>query len=309
MLAFSSCWNNSRHTDGEQMIEEIVDLGFSNIELSHGMTIAKLPGIRKAYARGLFKCAGVHNYFPSPVEVMIDAPDAYEYTSHRPLDRQRAMDMTLRTLDIAAEFEARYLVLHMGSVPMSRKKWTTPLTQLVANGDQHHPDFIKRKIAFVKNREKIGPLYLHRALEAITTISERAAEVGVKLAIESRSIFEDVPTEREMMVLQSHFADHPSVGYWHDFGHVQLKHNLGLLDHFEWLETIASHLIGGHVHDVEWPARDHRTPFSGTLDYAKILGFFPPNCPLTWELSPTRQASEIREALIRWKAEFPERSL
>ncbi|MDH4445819.1 MAG: sugar phosphate isomerase/epimerase [Akkermansiaceae bacterium] len=309
MLAFSSCWNNSRHTDGEQMIEEIVDLGFSNIELSHGMTIAKLPGIRQAYARGLFKCAGVHNYFPSPVEVMIDAPDAYEYTSHRPLERQRAMDMTLRTLDIAAEFDAHYLVLHMGSVPLSRKDWTTPLTKLVANGDQHHPDYIKRKIAFVKKREKIGPLYFHRALEALTTITERAAEVGVKLAIESRSIFEDVPTEREMMVLQSHFADHPSVGYWHDFGHVQLKHNLGLLDHFQWLETIAPHLIGGHVHDVEWPARDHRTPFSGTLDYAKILGFFPPNCPLTWELSPTRQASEIREALARWKTEFPERSL
>ena len=70
MLAFSSCWNNSRHTDGESMIEEIVELGFSNIELSHGMTIAKLPGIKKAYQRGIFTCSGVHNYFPSPVEVM-----------------------------------------------------------------------------------------------------------------------------------------------------------------------------------------------------------------------------------------------
>ena len=58
------------------------------------MTIAKLPGIRKAFERGLFTCSGVHNYFPSPVEVMIDAPDAYEFTSHRPFDRQRAMDMT-----------------------------------------------------------------------------------------------------------------------------------------------------------------------------------------------------------------------
>ena len=107
MLAFSSCWNNSRHSDGETMIEEIVGLGFNHIELSHGMTIAKLPGIRKAYARGLFTCSGVHNYFPSPVEVMIDAPDAYEYTSHRPFDRQRAMDMTFKTLEIAAEFKAQ----------------------------------------------------------------------------------------------------------------------------------------------------------------------------------------------------------
>ena len=308
MLAFSSCWNNSRHSDGEKMIEEIVDLGFTNIELSHGMTIAKLPGIRNAFQRGLFTCSGVHNYFPAPVEVMIDAPDAYEFTSHRPFDRQRAMDMTLRTLDIAAEFGARYLVLHMGSVPLEPKKWTKPLTAEVAAGGSHSPDFIKQKIAFVKKREKIGPLYFHRAMEALEKIAGPAAGLGVKLAVESRSRFEDMPTEREMLKLQERFADNPWVGYWHDFGHVQLKHNLGLLDHIEWLETISPHLIGGHVHDVEWPARDHRVPFGGTLEYASLLKFFPRGCPLVWELSPTREAAEIRRALSRWKREFPERS-
>lgn len=306
MLAFSTCWNNSRHSDGETMIEEIVDLGFSHIELSHGMTIAKLPGIRQAFKRGIFTCSGVHNFFPSPVEVMIDAPDAYEFTSHRALDRQRAMEMTLRTLDVAAEFGARYLVLHMGSVPMSPRKWTRPLTEALAAGASHRPDFIKRKIAFVKKREKIAPLYFHRAVEALETIAGHAADCGIKLAIESRSRFEDMPTEREMIALQQHFANHPWVGYWHDFGHVQLKHNLGLLDHTEWLERISPHLIGGHVHDVEWPARDHRVPFGGTLDYAPLLKFFPSGCPLVWELSPTRESAEIRSAMKRWKREFPE---
>jgi sugar phosphate isomerase/epimerase len=308
MLAFSSCWNNGRHTDGEKMIEEIVDLGFSHIELSHGMTIAKLPGIKQAYARGIFTCSGVHNYFPAPVEVMIDAPDAYEFTSHRPFDRQRAMDMTLRTLDIAAEFQAQYLVLHMGSVPLNPKKYTKALTTTVTEGGQHTTDYTKAKIAFVKKREKIGPLYFHRACEALEKIAERAAKVGVKLAIESRSRFEDMPTEREMIALQDRFGDNPWVGYWHDFGHVQLKHNLGLLDHVEWLETISPRLIGGHVHDVQWPARDHRVPYSGTLNYAELLPFFPVGCPLIWELSPTREASEIRAALVRWKTEFPERA-
>ncbi len=307
MLAFSTCWNNSRHTDGEAMIEEIVELGFSNIELSHGMTIAKLPGIQKAYQRGLFTCSGVHNYFPSPVEVMIDAPDAYEFTSHRPFDRQRALDMTFRTLDLAAEFKAHYLVLHMGSVPLNPKKWTKALTATVAEGGQHDADYIKRKLAFIRKREKIAPLYYERAIEALTTIAERAAEVGVKLAVESRSRFEDMPTEREMIELQKHFSGNPWIGYWHDFGHVQLKHNLGLLDHSEWLEKISQHLSGGHVHDVQWPARDHRTPFSGTLDYAALLKFFPAGCPLVWELSPTREAEEIRAALVHWRHEFPDR--
>ncbi|MEI6673826.1 MAG: sugar phosphate isomerase/epimerase [Verrucomicrobiota bacterium] len=307
MLAFSSCWNNSRHTDGERMIEEIVDLGFSHIELSHGMSVAKVPGVRKAFQRGLFTCAGVHNFFPSPVEVIIDAPDAYEFTSHRPADRQRALDLTFRTLDLAAEFKAHYLVLHMGSVPMDPKKWSGRLTAMVAAGRQTDPDYVKAKINLVRKREKCAPLYLHRALDALTTIAGRAAEVGVKLAIESRSRFEDMPNEREMEQLQHHFADNPWVGYWHDFGHVQLKHHLGLLDHTEWLERIAPYLMGGHVHDVEWPARDHRTPFSGTLDYAAILGYFPAGCPLTWELSPTRDAAEIHAALALWKARFPDR--
>lgn len=308
MLAFSSCWNNSRHIDGESMIEEIVDLGFSHIELSHGMTIAKLPGIQKAYKRGLFSCSGVHNFFPSPIEVMIDAPDAYEFTSHRAFDRQRAMDMTLRTLDLAAEFQAQYLVLHMGSVPMNPQKWTRPLTQMVADGRQHDGDFIKAKLAFVKKREKIAPLYFHRAMEALSTLAARAEKVGVKLAIESRSRYEDMPTEREMISLQAHFGDNPWVGYWHDFGHIQLKHNLGLLDHGEWLERISPHLIGGHVHDVQWPARDHRTPFSGTLAYAPLLQHFPAQCPLVWELSPTQKAADIREARLRWQREFPDRA-
>ncbi|HEY8962280.1 MAG TPA: sugar phosphate isomerase/epimerase [Luteolibacter sp.] len=307
MLAFSTCWNNSRHGDGEPMIEEIVRLGFHHIELSHGMTIAKLPGIRKAFARGLFTCSGVHNYFPSPVEVMIDAPDAYEFTSHRPADRQRALDMTFRTLELAAEFNARYVVLHMGSVPMSSAKWTKPLTAMVAAGGEFTRDYAKAKIALVKKREKIAPLYFHRAIEALGKIAEKAAEYEVKLAVESRSRFEDVPTEREMARLQEVFTENPWVGYWHDFGHVQLKHNLGLLDHKQWLETISPHLIGGHVHDVQWPARDHRTPFTGTLVYEELLPHFPAGCPLVWELSPTREAQEIRRSLAIWREKFPER--
>ena len=308
MLAFSTCWNNSRHSDGEAMIDEILDLGFSHLELSHGMTVAKIPGIRKAYAEGKFTCAGVHNYFPSPVEVMIDAPDAYEYTSHRAFDRKRAMEMTLKTLELAAEFQAHYMVLHMGSTPMKPAKFTKPLTKLIAAGEGRSPSFIKQKLKFIKKREKLAPLYYHRAIEALEELAPKAEEYGVKLAVESRSRFEDMPNEREMVLLQEHFKDNPWIGYWHDFGHVQLKHNLGLLDHQDWLETISPHLIGGHVHDVQWPARDHRTPFTGTLDYPEILKHFPENCPLVWELSPTRETAEIRDSLEVWKKTFPERA-
>lgn len=287
------------------MIDEILELGFSNIELSHGMTITKLPGIQKAFDDGRFNCVGVHNYFPSPVEVMIDAPDAYEYTSHRAGDRERAMDMSRRTLELAAQFEADYLVLHMGSVPMKSKRWTKRLTAMVADGQRDTADFAAARIDFVKKREKVAPLYYQRAIEALETLADLAKGLGVKLAVESRSRFEDMPTEREMLRLQDHFSDHPAVGYWHDFGHVQLKHNLGLLDHADWIERVSPHLIGGHLHDVQWPARDHRVPFTGEIDYAKLLPHFPAGAPFTWELSPSNKSANIRDALAVWKHQYP----
>jgi sugar phosphate isomerase/epimerase len=307
MLAFSSCWNNSRHTDGETMIDEILALGFTHIELSHGMTIAKLPGIQRAFNAEKFICSGVHNYFPAPVEVMIDAPDAYEFTSHRSWDRKRAMEMTIKTLELAAKMNANYLVLHMGSVPMSVSKYTKRLTSMVTEGRLRDTEFTKAKIKFIKKREKIAPLYFSRAIDALETIVVRAEELGVLLAIESRSRFEDVPTEREMLHLQNHFKDNPWIGYWHDFGHVQLKNNIGLLDHQDWLSKISPHIIGGHLHDVEWPARDHRTPFTGELDYKLLLPYFPQKCPIVWELSSTRKTEEIKQALEIWRKMFPKR--
>ena len=288
------------------MISEILDLGFETIELSHGMTVSKLPGIQKAYNEGKFRCSGVHNYFPSPVEVMIDAPDAYEFTSHRSYDRERAMEMTLKTLELAAEFEAQYIVMHMGSVPMPAKKWTKRLTTMVKEGRQLTAEYAKAKVEFVRKREKIAPLYYKRAIEALEQLSEKAAELKITLAVESRSRFEDVPSETEMLKLQEHFKNNPWIGYWHDFGHVQLKHNLGLLDHDQWLTKMKPYLVGCHVHDVHWPERDHRVPLTGDLDFKQLMRHIDPRKPLVWELSPTRESDQIAEALDVWKVMFPE---
>lgn len=305
MLAFSTCWNNSRHTDGEDMIDEILDLGFSTLELSHGMTVTKLPGIQRAFDAGKFTCVGVHNYFPSPTEVMIDAPDAYEFSSDNPTERNRAFKETLKTLEMAERFKAKYVVLHMGSVPtMPHKKWTGALTNRLASGEQLTDQYADEKLECVKKREKAGTKFYQRAIETLEALIEPAYRAGVVLAVESRSKYEDVPDEREMLALQQHFKDCPQIGYWHDFGHVGLKHNLGLLDHAEWLKKMEPYLIGAHLHDVQWPKRDHRVPFTGTLPYDDLLKSFKPGMPFTWELSPTRETEQIRQASTLWRRKY-----
>jgi sugar phosphate isomerase/epimerase len=284
------------------MVNEILEMGFDTIEISHGLKVSLLPGIIKSVKEGKVKVSGVHNFCPSPVELMIDAPDAYEFTGHRPHDRERALALTLKTIEFGAEVGARYVVVHLGSVPM--KKMTPKLEELVKAGKIHSREYVDLKLKFVRIREQMGEFYINRAKEALAKIIEHAEQHQVMVAIESRSHFEQVPTEREMVSLMRELSS-PTVGYWHDFGHVHRKHNLDLLDHAEWLERMVPYLIGCHFHDVIWPERDHRVPFQGTVPFNQLLPLVPPEKPIVWELSSRRKKEDICEALPKWKRRFP----
>jgi len=286
------------------VVEEILGMGFDTIEVSHGLKVSLLPGIQKMHENGKVKVSGLHNFCPSPVEVMIDAPDAYEYTSHRSNERERALKLTLKTIEMAAQLKGGYVVLHLGSVPMP--KFTAQLEALALEGESNSRKFAQLKLKAVQTREKLAPLYLRRAKEALTEAVGHAEKHQIKLSVESRSHYEQVPSEREMAQLMEDFADNPWVGYWHDFGHVQRKANLSLLDHTQWLEKMRPHLVGCHLHDVRWPARDHQVPFHGNIDYPALMPHVPEGRPVVWELNPRRKKSEIIEALALWKERYPE---
>ena len=286
------------------MLAELLDCGFDTVELGHGIRVSLMPGIQKMYDDGRVRFSSLHNFCPLPVEITRASPDCLQFTGHREQERERAVKQTLQTIDFAVRLGAPYVVLHCGRVPM--EPITSRLIRLASEGRHLSPEYARLKLRAVQHREKFAPTYIARLKDCLKRIVEYAGEKGIRLGLESRQAYEEVPSPRDFAGLMEEFSA-PTVNYWHDFGHVQLKHNLGLLDHYEWLERIAPQIIGGHVHDVEWPARDHRVPFSGTLDYAAILRYFPPGCPLVWELSPTREADDIREALAVWREKFPDR--
>lgn len=298
MLAFSTCWNSQKHTDGYAMVEEIISIGFTTIEISHGLKVSLLPGIIKAFEENLISVCGVHNFCPSPVEVMMDAPDCYEFTSHREHERKRAIDLTIRTIETAAKFKANYVVLHLGSVPM--RKISPKLEKLIIHGNEDSKKFAKLKNKLIKKRSQLSPLYLERAKDSIKKIIGKAEEHNVKLAIESRSAYEDVPNETEMIDLMKEYENNPLVGYWHDFGHVHRKHNLGLLNHYEWLKTMHPFIIGGHLHDVKWPHRDHHVPFSGQINFEDLMKNFHSTSPIVLELSSRRPTEDIKKSMENW---------
>lgn len=305
MLSLSTCWNAHRHEDGLDLAKEARALGFEYIEISHGTSISRFPGLIKAFETGVIRVSSVHNFCPSPVEVLMDAPDAYEFTSHRKEERERALNLTRQSIQSAGRFGASRVVLHMGSVPM--KSFTDRLEAMAMNGGLYSRPYSELKLKFVQQREKLSAFYVQRAREALQELLPVAEAAQVALAIETRSHFEQVPNERELVAMMEEFKDCPWIGAWHDFGHVQRQANLGLLDHEQLLRSIAPKLLGCHVHDVDWPARDHRVPLSaGGVDFDGLIPLVPKDIPLVWELAPSQRRAVVIEQLAAWRARFGE---
>lgn len=302
MISISTCWNSRRHSDGYAMIRELLEMGFDTVEISHGLPITLLPGLRRATEEKIVAISGVHNFCPSPVEVLVDAPDCYEFTSHRSCERERALKLTRQSLQTAHDLGGSYLVLHMGRVPM---RATTPnLEALMREGKIHSRAFVKQKLESITRREKLAGSAYQRAIAVLEELSDEASKYGVQLAVESRSHFEQVPSEREMVSLQEHFGENPAIGYWHDFGHVQRRANIGYCDHFQWLKSMQPYLIGCHLHDVQWPHRDHFVPgtASGGVAFDRLMPLVDPEMPVVWELSSRMKKKVITAELEKWKA-------
>ncbi len=301
MIAFSTCWNSGRHTDGETMVREIKELGFDLVELGHGIRISLMPGVQKLFEAGQVRFSSLHNFCPLPVEVMGASPDCYQFSAPYQRERDRAVKQTFQTIDFAQRLGAPFVVLHLGSVRMNRI--TDELIALVKKGELFSRAYVRKKVEAVKKREEVAPDYLARVKDCLKRVADYAGEKNIRLGVEGRRGYEEIPSERELPALLDEINS-PALGYWHDMGHIQIKENLGFLNHEEWLRKIGSRAIGCHMQDCIWPAQDHQPPFAGDVDLEKLVPLLPKDCLYVWELSPRKTAEEIRKSVVAWKKHF-----
>lgn len=302
-LSLSTCWNAHRYTDGSVLAMEVRDMGFEWLEISHGAPVTLLPGLLQAVGKGVVKVSSLHAPCPAAIEVQGDAPDAFEFTSPRAEVRRRALSLTVATLEMAAKFGVERVVLHLGRVPMPDA--TARLEALALSGELHGRAYVEEKLKAVTLRSKAAAQAMARVEEALQELLPHCEKHQVRLGLETRSHFEQVPSVAEMNQLLAKYADCPWVGAWHDFGHVQRQANLGFLNHADFLGQIATRLIGCHVHDVQWPHRDHQIPLRfGGVDFEGLLPLVPKEVPLIWEMSPRQKRLEIVAAKEQWEKRF-----
>ncbi|MDF1853717.1 MAG: sugar phosphate isomerase/epimerase [Verrucomicrobiales bacterium] len=292
-LSLSTCWNSSRHTDGYEMLVEIRELGFRSAELSHGVPSYLVEGILRAVKEGVVEISSVHNFCPLPSMARGAAPNLFQPSGRSRQERRSWFRYSVKTIEFARDLGARHVVMHSGSLGFRFGSAESLLSGL------QHEKARKQEKAWKTLRRRAGR-EMKRVRNAYESLMPFAEEAGVQLGVENREGLLELPLDEKMKgFLET--MDHPSLGYWHDTGHAELKQGLGIIDHQEHLESLQDHLVGFHLHDVSGEGKDHQRIGSGSIDFNHIASCVRPHHVLVLELHPRLSQEDVlasRENLL-----------
>ncbi|HEY3756674.1 MAG TPA: TIM barrel protein [Opitutaceae bacterium] len=297
ILALSTCWCSPRYTDGYAMLRDIAELGFEYAELSHGIRITLVPGILQAVSEGVIKISSVHNFCPLPAGVIQAAPNLFQPSAVDGRELSQWVRHTKRSVDFAEQVGAGLLVLHLGSVQFL---WMNPGAKIRGYVDGHRgfdPAADPKYQAILTKargrlKERMAP-YWEQTQKSIRGLIEYAAPKGVRLGVENREKFEELPRDEDYVDYVAALPPGSPAGFWHDTGHAQIKQDEGLLEHRALLEKVAPRLFGFHLHDVNAEGDDHQPIGSGRIDFDMVSSFWRGGQRLVLELSPRCSPEDV----------------
>ncbi len=290
-LALSTMWMQHRFHRVADFAAAARALGFGGIEASHIVTPAMLGdddlaalSIRSVH----FPAPAIPSPFGPPAETLLSSSDDVQ--------RRWAVAQGYASIDFAAAAGAGAVCLHLGEVAATRRlEWA--LAQRFLGGQRHTAIYAEALAAVEADRAAVAGPALDAARRSLAELADYARPRGVRLGVESRLQYWQIPTFAELGLLLAE-NDPAVVGFWYDGGHVQVLHNLGFHHHEDWLLTYAGRIVGAHLHDTAG-LRDHLLPGLGELDFDHILAVLPPSAALTCEIDWYFTPQEIVAGALR----------
>jgi sugar phosphate isomerase/epimerase len=203
-------------------------------------------------------------------------------------ERTWAVSRIKATIDLAVYVGAKAVVLHAGRVDVSRT--LEKRLRDLYSGDKNPSEYEQAKAQLVAARARKHPANLaaaHRSLEEVVPYAQAA---GIKLGLETRYYYCELPNLEEMHTLLADFPE--TVYYWHDTGHAQHQENLGFTPHEEWLRAFGPRTLGVHFHDLRG-LKDHLIPGMGEIDFGMVASYLPDGAITTCEFDYPFSREEV----------------
>lgn len=291
MFILSTSWNARRHNNGFDMADEIRRAGFDSIELGFTLTGKVVEDLLSLKGRGAISVSSLHNMCPLPPEIAPDdaSPDFYAISSDDEAQRGLAVNIAKNTIDYAAKFGARAVVLHAGRVQIKDR------TREMAAAIDDSAEFIKLRDAVMRERAEKSPGHLRSSIRSLEELVPYSKRKGVALSIENRYYFREIPIFEELKTIFGQFRE-GELFYWHDVGHAEVFERLGITRHKDLLDSFANRLIGVHLHDIIGVMKDHMAPGMGTFDFNIIKPYLRKDTIRVIEAHTPATAEDLRRS-------------
>lgn len=302
-FSISTNWNSREREDGEAMLDEIASLGFDRVELGYALTHGQAEAVRRRVRAGSLRVSSVHAFCPFPLPGVRPDPEPYSLCDPKDFKgRRRGIEAALETARFAAETGAPAMVLHAGRAPVFRA--ARRLQHLAEDGLRRTPKYERALLKFQMKRERKAAKGLDTLRASLDLLLPEFARLGVKLCLENLPTADAIPNEPEMFALLREYEGAP-LAYWHDWGHGQIRHELGLVHQGMLLKRLAGRIGGMHLHDVLPPLQDHNMPPGGLVDFRLLAPFVPTDVPLVFEPRRGLPSADIVRALEHFRGLFP----
>ncbi len=293
MLSLSTMWAQQPRFEGEprRFAETAKALGFTHVEINYAMP----PEVVDELGRGsVLPVSSVHQPCPRVRHGNTWSHDL-NLASLDDAERQAALDYALGTIDLAATVGAGAVVVHLGAIGNGIRPEERRLREHYGDERLSASELARLRQDLVEWRAGAAPPCFDLARRVLDRLAERARLRGVVIGLEDRYQYHETPSIDELEILLAEH-DPATVGYWHDTGHAEVMHRLGLVDREAWLARYGSRTVGSHLHDVDG-VTDHRAPGEGDAEWDHLARDLPPSALRVFEVNQHRPDEAVEHGI------------
>jgi sugar phosphate isomerase/epimerase len=295
-VSCSTMWAGMRASDPkkffslEDFFVTVRDIGFSSIELNHHINSSMLSGIDLTR----YPIRSIHE--PCPADISTDMLKNQDWliSSEDEIKRRIGVESIQNSIDLAHLLEVKEVVVHAGNVEADIGLERT-LRSLFNANKRNTEEYNEILLSFRRFRSERAGLRLEAVQKSMQELLEYAFPLGVRLGLENRFHYLDIPAPDEMDRLLG-LAGPDQLGFVYDVGHAEVLDRLGFFMHQEWLERFASRMIGVHFHDVIG-IMDHYAPGMGDVNFSRIAPFLSKGSFRTCEIKGSIPLTKVQAGL------------
>jgi len=293
-VALSTMWAQQDRFRGhmDDFARIAAEAGYGAIEPSHSTDTG---GLEKLIDSSILPLASLHAPTPRQREYRGRWNGDLNLASLDEDERAAALAATCRTIDYAVRAGAGAVVVHLGSCGDRLLDAERRLRALAQSGAASGTDAAALRVDAESRRAELAARHLPQAARSLEALAGYAGRAGVAIGLENRLHYHEIPRYDEVAEL---LLPYPAdvAGYWHDVGHAEVLHRLGLVDQHCWLQVNGPRTIGSHLHDVSG-ILDHRAPGHGDVDWQYIIDGLPADALRTFEINQHTPEAFLAPAL------------